>query len=149
MLIVLAILLNQTIEGCFYVIGFLLVLAAIVMVIDSIRFRSLAKKRTELSICHFARSFDYRQVDTKIIRAAYEGFQEWAGDRIKGFPVMDSDNIAKLYGMVDEDLDEFAEELAQKTGRSWNNLEQNPLYGKVITVRDLVLFLNSQPKVIS
>ncbi len=140
--------LNPTIEGCFYMLAFLLVLATIGIIIDSIRFKRLAKERIGLSICQFARSFDYRRVDTKIIRAVYEGFQDWARGGVKNFPVMASDEVAKVYKLVDEDLDDFAEELAQKTGRGWENLEKNPLYGEVITVKDLVLLLNLQPKVI-
>ncbi len=142
------ILLNPTTEGCFYWLAFLLVLATIGIIIDSIRFKRLAKERIGLSICQFARSFDYQRVDTKIIRAVYEGLQEWIRGGVKNFPVMASDDIAKIYKMLDEDLDEFAEELAQKTGRGWENLVKNPLYGKVITVNDLVLLLNLQPKVI-
>jgi hypothetical protein len=145
----LGILINPTIEDCFYVIAFLMLLAAIGLVMDFIRFRRLARKRTGLTICQFARSFDFRRVDTKIIRAAYEGLQEWAGGGVKNFPVMASDDIAGLYRIEDEELDDFAKELAHKLGRDWNDHEKNPLYGKVITVRDLVLFLNFQPKVTS
>ncbi len=145
-MIKLVILLNPTLEGFFFVLAFFLVLATISLIIDYIRFSRLAKERAEFSICQFARSFDYRRVDTKIIRAAYEGLQAWAGGGIKHFPVMATDDIGKLYGMVDEDLDDFAKELAEKTGRDWDSLEQNPLYGKVITVRDLVLFVNFQPR---
>jgi hypothetical protein len=140
----LSILLSSTLEGCFYLLALLLALAALRAFIDSIRFRRLAKERVGLSICQFARSFDYRRVDTKIIRGAYEGLQAWAGGGVVNFPVMASDNIGQLYGMVDEDLDDFAQELAQQAGRRWTQLEQNPLYGKVTTVRDLVLFVNSQ-----
>lgn len=149
MIAALSIALLSAIEGCFYVLAFILLLVAFSVVVDFIRFSRLARERAELSICHFARSFDYRRVDTKIIRAAYEGFQEWAGGGVKNFPVMASDDIGKLYGMANEDLDDFAEELTRKTGRAWAELEQNPLYGKVITVRDLVLFVNSQPEVSS
>jgi len=130
------------------VVAFVFLLAMIGAIINFIRFKRLAKERAGLSICQFGRSFDYRRVDTTIIRAAYEGFQEWAGSGAKNFPVMASDDIAKLYGMEDEDLDDFAKKLTQKTGRGWNQLEQNPLYGKVITVRDLVLFVNFQPKTV-
>jgi hypothetical protein len=44
-----------------------------------------------------------------------------------------------------EDLDYDIEELAEKIGRTSNNIESNPYYGKVITVRDLVYFFNNQP----
>lgn len=137
------------IKGFLGLLAFCLVLAIPVSIYEYVRFKRLAKKREGLSICEFARSFDCRRVDTKIIRAAYEGFQNWAGFGIKDFPVMASDDVYKIYGMESEDLEDFGGELAEKVGRSWNALESNPLYGKVNTVRDLVLFLDHQPKVIS
>lgn len=139
-------LLGPTLEGCLYVLAFVVLVAAVVSVVESVRFRRLARERAGLSICQFARSFDCRRVDTKIIRAAYEGLQEWAAGGVRDFPVMAADDIGKLYGMVGEDLDEFAQELAQKSGRRWAGLEQNPLCGRVVTVRDLVLFVNHLPE---
>lgn len=109
------------------------------------RLSELTRGRAGLSICQFARSFDRRAVDTKIIRAVYEGIQKEAG--LKGFPVLAADDITAVYGIVDDDLDYLADELAEKTKRSFRNAENNPLYGQVTTVRDLVLFLNHQPKV--
>jgi hypothetical protein len=59
---------------------------------------------------------------------------------------MAADDLARVYGLKDEDLDDFAERVAQATRRAWSDLENNPLYGKVTTTQDLVLFLNRQPK---
>jgi hypothetical protein len=45
----------------------------------------------------------------------------------------------------EDDLDlDLIEEIAQRTGRSMENFESNPYYGKVTTARDLVLFFNHQ-----
>lgn len=133
-------------KGFLFLIAFCLILAVPITIFNFFRFRRLARQRAGLSICQFARSFNYRHVDTNIIRAAYEEFQRWAGPGAKDFPVMASDDIGKLYGVDGEDLDDVAEELAVKTGRRWADLESNPLYGQVTTVGDLVLFLNRQTK---
>jgi hypothetical protein len=130
--------------------GFLALLAILIVFGPPIwfykrrRFRLLAKARQGWSICQFVRSFDYRRTDTKIIRAVYEGFQEWAIGA--NFPVKADDSISDIYGMVDEDLDDFAEEVAAKTNRSLTNTTSNPYFGKVETVKDLVIFLNDQSK---
>ena len=116
------------------------------LILEHFRFKRLAKGRAGLSICQFVRSFDYRHVDTTIIRAVYEGLQGWTTFGIKQFPVMAADDLAKVYGLEDEDLDDFAERVAQTTRRAWGDLENNPFYGKVTTTQDLVLFLNRQPK---
>lgn len=128
-------------------LGFCLV-AILVLIFDFFKYHRLARQRQGLSICQFARSFDYRRVDTKIIRAVYNGFQQQISFGITGFPVMATDDIAKIYFWEDEELHDFAQELAMQTGRSWDLAENNPLYGKVNTVKDLVLFLNYQPKLV-
>jgi hypothetical protein len=132
-----------------FVVGLLAIITIIgvpVLILEHFRFKRLAKRRAGISICQFVRSFDYRHVDTTIIRAVYEGLQGWTTFGIKQFPVMAADELAKVYGLKDEDLDDFAERVAQTTRRAWSDLENNPLYGKVTTTQDLVLFLNRQPK---
>lgn len=125
-----------------FVIIVIFIWTIIGFVSDRDRFRHLAQQREGVSICQFARSFDCRKTDTRIIRAVYEALQDWAPCR--DFPVLASDDMAEVYGICDEDLDYFAEEIAQKTGRSLKWTEQNPLYGQVVTAGDLVLFLNNQ-----
>jgi hypothetical protein len=140
-------LLSYLLKGVIFLLVFSLFVAVSSFLIDRFRFRRLVQARAGLSICQFARSFDYRHVDTRIIRAVYEGFQREALPGVKDFPVKASDDIAKVYGMVGEDLEEFAEELAGELGRRWGGFEENPLYGQVTLVGDLVLFLNRQPEV--
>ena len=139
-------LLSYLLKGVLFLFIFSLLVVVSSFLIYRFRFRRLMQTRAGLSICQFARSFDYRHVDTKIIRAVYEGFQREAQHSVKDFPVKASDDIAKVYGMVGEDLEEFAEELAGELGRRWGEFEENPLYGQVTLVGDLVLFLNRQPK---
>jgi hypothetical protein len=46
-----------------------------------------------------------------------------------------------------EDLDiDLASEISQRTGRTMENSDSNPFYGKIKTVADLVHFFNAQPK---
>jgi len=128
------------------IIVFAIVVGLPIAIFDHFRFKRLVRKRAGLSICQFARSFDCRHVDTRIIRAVYEALQGWTSFGIKQFPIMAVDDLNKVYGLKDEDLDDFAENLAQAAKRGWTDLERNPLYGKVTTAKDLVLFLNFQPK---
>lgn len=87
----------------------------------------------------FARSFDYRSVDTWIIRAVYEAILV----EVK-FPPRKTDTFAFLG--LDEGLEEIAEEVAQRTGRPLTDCEQNTWYGKIETVADMVEFFMCQPK---
>lgn len=131
-------------KGVLALLVMLLVFGPPIWLYERRRFRLLTEARQGLSICQFARSFDYRRTDTKIIRAVYEGIQDWAIGA--NFPVKADDYISDTYGMVDEDLDDFAGEVAAKTNRSLASTTSNSYFGKVETVKDLVLFLNDQPK---
>jgi hypothetical protein len=99
----------------------------------------IAEERAGESLCTFARSLDYHSIDTWIIRAVYEQFVEEVG-----FPPRKTDRFAALD--LEEDWDVIAEEVAQRTGRPLTNCEQNPWYGKVETVADMVEFFMCQPK---
>jgi hypothetical protein len=128
------------------IIGLIGVTIGIFHIRDWLRFRRLAKERAGESICQFARSFKRREVDPSVIRACWNGFQEAA--TVRNFPVRTSDPIAWLYGIENDELDEFFEDIAAKTGRSVKNTEVNPFHSKVESVGDFVLFLNAQPKLL-
>ena len=102
----------------------------------------LASNRSGESICTFARSFDCRAVDTWIVRAVYETLQETLAS--EAFPLRASDRISDEMHLDDEDLEDLAEDIAERCHRTLDESESNPLYGRVETVQDLVLFLANQ-----
>jgi hypothetical protein len=138
---------------CFFKVGravlvCLIILAALTYtaaLLENRRIRKIAQQRQEDSICTFAKSFDCRTVDTKIIRATHEELQLYHSFATPSFPIRSSDSFEKDLKLDDGDLDDIAFEIARRTQRSMENSEQNPLHGKVRTVADLVLFLNHQP----
>ena len=107
-------------------------------------FESLYNERKDLSICDFTCEFNPKEVDTWIIRATYEQLQKSLGTK-KLIPIKSSDHLFDDLMLDEDDLDlDLAEEIAQRTGRSLDNIEKNPHYGKVQTAKDLVLFFNKQ-----
>ena len=105
----------------------------------------IAATRQGESICQFARSFDTRLVDTWVIRAVYETLQQELDFAHPAFPVRASDSLQSLLCDPD-DLDmAVAPEVGRRAGRSLDNVEANPYYGKVKSVMDLVMFFNVQP----
>lgn len=107
-------------------------------------FHKLCEERKGLSICEFAREFDALAVDTWIIRATYEQLQAALSTKHE-VPIKASDNLFETLKLDEDDLDlDLAEEIAQRTGRSLNDYEGNPYYGKVTTAGNLVLFFNHQ-----
>ncbi len=130
-----------------YTIVGIFVFIAILVALDHRRMKKMAIERGKPDICTYARSFDYRNVDTKIMREVYNLVQEWAGkfDEIP-FPVQADDSFDEIYKMDPDDLDEIYFEVTEKLGISKENAEANPYYDRVETVKDLVLFLNEQSK---
>lgn len=114
-----------------------------------LRIAAAAQSRASDSICQFARSFDTRNVDTWIVRAVYEALQQELCHAVPAFPVKATDKLADLL-LDPDDLDmTVAPKVSMRSGRSLENPEANPFYGKVLSVADLVMFFNNQPKVLA
>jgi hypothetical protein len=108
------------------------------------RWRSrIAAARAGQSICTFARSFDRRSTDFWIIRAVYEELAAYFNSEV---PILAADRFEDDLQMDWEDLDDLAGDMAARAGRSMEHTKSNPLFGKVKSVRDLVLFLSLQPE---
>ena len=107
--------------------------------------QELANDRTKDTICTFVRSFDYRQWDTKVIRAVYEELQLFLPNEPRPFPIRAKDNLFDDLRLDADDLDlDIVAAVARRTGRSLNNFDENPFYEKVLTPYDLVMFFNMQ-----
>jgi hypothetical protein len=105
------------------------------------RQKRIAAERSDESICTFARSFDCRAIDTWIIRAVFDEVSDGVT-----FPPRAEDSLEKDLKFDPDTIDEVVEVVAQRASRSLENYEQNPFYGKLVTVSDLVMFFANQPK---
>ena len=143
------------VTGCFiwkhpkflYIIS---VMAGIIWV-ESLRERSrrrkLALSRSGESICTFVNSFDCRHTDTWVLRAIYEELSRYLAVEGHPIPIRADDQCYKGELKIDgEDFDDLAVDAAARSGRSMDDTDRNPYYGKVRTVRDLVAFLEHQPR---
>lgn len=107
----------------------------------------IAAGRVGESICTFSREVDCRNLDTWIVRAVYEELQEHLASQCAKFPIRWTDRLREDL-RIDADAldDELAIDIAQRTGRTLHGTQNNPLFGNVKTVRDLVLFFQAQPQ---
>jgi len=101
----------------------------------------IAKNREGESICTFARSFDRTATDPWIVRAVYEEFSGYCQ-----YPIRRTDRFSKGLCIDDEELDDCIESVAHRAQRCLKNTENNPMYGKIEKVGDLVEFLQDQPR---
>lgn len=110
------------------------------------RLKRLAADRREESICTFVRSFDFRSLDTWILRAVYEEVGAWTA---YGGPIRPGDAFNETLRIEDEeDFEDLVVNCADRAGRSLDSVEQNPYYGRLQTVEDLVHFLHHQPRAV-
>lgn len=104
----------------------------------------LAAQRQGESICQFARAFAWRRVDTWVIRAVYASLHGHLGGQV---PIRADDRLKQDLWLDDEDLDlDLLAEMARLSGRSLERTADNPWFDRVTTVRDLVAFLEHQPR---
>jgi len=115
------------------------------MFIEGRRVARIRQERDD-TICDFRNSFDVRKVDPWIIRATYEAFGRWFDAKQVHFPLRASDSIGNDLKIDPEDVEDLVHEVAQRAGYDISECEANPLYGKVETVGDFVMFFTHQPK---
>jgi hypothetical protein len=99
-----------------------------------------AEIKSEESIRGIARSFDRRVIDPWIARAVYVEIMDL-------YPVRSRDASQEDFMADEEDLEESLKAIAQRVGRNLYDADANPVGDKVVTVGDLVLFLQVQPKI--
>lgn len=109
--------------------------------------QALAQSRAGEDICTFVRAFDCHSTDTWILRAVYEEMSRCVQVDGGAFPLRPDDRWEEDLQIDDEDMSmDLLPEIARRAGRSLEHTEKNPYYCKVMTVRDLVSFLEHQPK---
>jgi hypothetical protein len=125
----------------FSVLAALCVLGFVLSRYEVPRRQALAARRPAEAMCAFARSFDFRRTDTLVMRAVYEELQP-----VVTFPIRASHRLIEDLQLDDEDLHfDYLPSIARRVGRALTDAEQNPYYGRVQTVADLVHFMAAQP----
>jgi hypothetical protein len=107
--------------------------------------RHLALSRANESICDFARTFDRKRLDPWIIRAVYEELSRFLSVDGKPTAIRAKDRCEKDLRIDPDDLADLAQDIALRAGLSMDSTKQNPYFGKIHTVGDLVAFLEHQP----
>lgn len=130
-----------------YLIALFVIAGIAYGIFDHYRMTKLVRERGDPNICAYARSFDYRNTDTRIMREVWNELQSYLGKyEGKPFPVEADDLFNETYHLDPDDLDEIYWAVADRLGIDTENPESNPYFNQVKSVRNLVLFLQNQPK---
>jgi hypothetical protein len=118
-------------------------------VVTSRHLRRLAARRSGEDIGSFARAFDRRTrpFDPWVVRATWDALQPYVAFDGGKVPIRPTDRLDEDLCIDPELQDDLFEQVAERAGRSQEHLEQNPLYGKVVTVGGFVHFVTWQPRV--
>lgn len=104
----------------------------------------LKAQRLGESLQEFPRERDLRDIDTYVVRAVYEEIR--LDLAVPDFPLRWSDNLYTDLLLTADEVDDVLHRIALRAGRCLSQTEQNPLFGKIVTVGDLIAFFNHQPK---
>jgi hypothetical protein len=132
--------------GGVYFVGAWLVLVVAGTISIRARTRRIAASRSGESFHTFRVSFDQDDAPPEVLRAVYAKLQEWCLDAVAAFPVGPDDDVGRVYGMVDEDLDDVVLEVLATCGRRLPAEERVRRMQPVVTVRDFVRFVARCPK---
>jgi len=109
------------------------------------RLRAMAAARAGEDFTSFARAFT-PEVDPEVVRAVYEALQVHLSPPDLPLAIRPDDDLDHDLRLDRDDLDfDLFTAIAHRTRRATTGAEQNPFYGRVRTVRDLVLFFDAQP----
>ena len=127
--------------GARWAAGALAVYGTVATLLGRRHFARLKAERNEGSIGAFAHALPARDHDTWVVRAVFEELS--ALGRV---PVRPDDDLKKDLKIDPEDLDDAIVEIARRAGRSMDDAKKNPMADRVVTVADLILFFEHQPK---
>ena len=111
------------------------------------RLRQVADTRQGEDIGSFAKAFDRRRSDFDpwVVRAVWDALQPYRTYRGGVAALRPSDRLESFMDLDDLDDILFCD-VAERTGRTLDNLALNPRYGQVETVADLVELFWQQPR---
>ena len=130
-----------------FMLGALWVIWIVGAVTNRRQLQRLAQGRENEDIGSFARSFDRRRepFDPHVVRAVWDAFQPYVRFRGRTVPLRATDRIDEDLHVDWDDIDMgILDEVAARAGRSLDDVEANPCYGRVRTVGDLVRFVCAQ-----
>ncbi len=130
-----------------YAVVGIVLLVAVSVAWFRVRIRRIAASRPGENFDTFHSSFAADDIPAEILHAVYAEFQECCSGAVAAFPVRAEDNISRISGVEDEDLEDAVLKVIAELGRQ---LPPEVMLRKVqpvviVTVRDFVLFVAACP----
>ena len=127
-------------------VAFVVTVSEVLACQDARGLAALARSRAREDIGSFARPFRQERVDMWIVRAVWDALGPWMTTSTERVAVRPDDLLVEELKIDDEDLGDLIVEVAGRTGRSLEQVLESPGNEAPRTVRDLVHFVNAQPR---
>jgi hypothetical protein len=125
-----------------YLLILLLGSVAVLLTVNSFlhhKERKVKKMRTPNSLEDFIEFFSRKGIPQHILVNVYRYFQDWQGE--KDFPVRPIDDLYKVYGICDDDIDDTIDDLAESCGCKIPDAEDVKDMPHIRTVEDVTYVL--------
>lgn len=106
-----------------------------------IKDRRLKNLRKGEGLDSFISYFSREEIPKELLIRVYEFFEDWMN--IKDFPIRPGDSLSKVYGIVNEDLDDAVFKIVKACNYRTPTDEDVKAVPPVKNVEDLVRFLNT------
>jgi hypothetical protein len=128
----------------FVLLAALLSLVVAATFVERRRLEHMFRGRAGEGLCTFVRDDSVRDADPWVLRAVFEGFQEYLAPQNASFALRGSDGLLDTLRVDDMDLVlDLIPEMARRCRRSLP-LHDDPSWAQLRTVSDLVAFLDMQ-----
>lgn len=106
-----------------------------------VKLSSLKQARTSQSVISFPEYFSGEGIPESLCREVYRYLQK--GVCVRDFPVEPKDDLAKIYGLYDEDMVDAAVEIAEVCGDQFSSDGETAgrQFGNIVSIEYLVRFL--------
>ncbi|MBN9522982.1 hypothetical protein J0H58_31465 [bacterium] len=109
---------------CVHMTVALVVLVAVGTILGQHRTRRIAAGRVGETFDTFSAGFSPGDAPPEILRAVYAQLQDWCSGAVYAFPVRAGDDLGRVYGLVEDDLDEQVLEVMARCGRRLPSAER-------------------------
>lgn len=117
--------------------------AVLLLAIALLRLRGAQGRRPASALPPFLRHFEAQGISAEVSASVFRQLQRWMEAQDGRFAVRPDQDLARVYGLVPEELDAALSRLAPECGRRFDPKQPHP---PLVTVADLVTALSRCPE---
>lgn len=137
---------TKALVGLAIVVGLLVAWLFFGLIYGKLHAWKKARRRGSTEIRLFVEQFENHGIPAGVAYAVHRHLTDWMKPVRRRFPISPGDDIADVYGIVDEDLIDFIADILKSTDRDFPGPSDAIHGADVFTVTDLVRFVAGCPQ---